>query len=68
MTMAAVGRAAFKMLNEVRRQSQDNPGILTGEVKQDYTGCIDISTKASLKEMIAPGALVSTRFDEDSAG
>ena len=58
MTMAAVGRAAFKMVNEVRRQFHENPGILTGEVKPDYTGCIDISTKASLKEMIAPGALV----------
>ena len=58
MTMAAVGRAAFEMVNEVRRQFRNDAGILSGESKPDYKGCIDISTTASLKEMVGPGALV----------
>jgi len=58
MTMAAVGRAAFEMVNEVRKQFRNDAGILSGESKPDYKGCIDISTTASLKEMIGPGCLV----------
>jgi len=58
LTMAAVGRAANKMVEEVRRQFREKPGILKGEDEPDYKLCIEISTKASLMEMIAPGALV----------
>jgi len=58
MTMKSVGMAALEMVNEVRRQVREEPGILTGEVDPDYERCIAISTDASLREMIAPGALV----------
>jgi inorganic pyrophosphatase len=58
LTMASVGRAATKMVEEVRRQFREKPGILRGEETPDYNMCIEISTKASLVEMIAPGALV----------
>jgi len=58
LTMASVGRAATKMVEEVRRQFHERPGILKGEEKPDYNQCIEISTKASLVEMLAPGALV----------
>lgn len=58
MTMKSVGSAALAMVNEVRAQFRDNPGILQGEVKPDYQRCIRISTEASLSEMIAPGVLV----------
>merc|ERR1711865_214011 len=58
MTMKSVGEAAGEMVEEVRRQFRENPGIMTGEVKPDYTKCVDISTKASLREMVAPSALV----------
>jgi len=58
MTMKSVGMAALAMVNEVRRQVRESPGILTGEVTPDYDSCITISTDASLKEMIPPGALV----------
>merc|ERR1719352_1579428 len=56
--MKSVGEAAGEMVEEVRRQFRENPGIMTGEVKPDYTKCVDISTKASLREMVAPSALV----------
>lgn len=58
LTMKAVGVAAFEMVNEVRRQFRNDAGILSGESKPDYAGCIAISTEASLRQMIAPGALV----------
>ena len=58
MTMKSVGHAAFAMVEEVRRQFKEEPRILTGEVDPDYARCVSISTKASLKEMIAPGFLV----------
>jgi H(+)-translocating pyrophosphatase len=58
MTMKSVGMAALEMVNEVRRQVREQPGILLGEVAPDYDSCIAISTAASLKEMIPPGALV----------
>jgi H(+)-translocating pyrophosphatase len=58
MTMKAVGKAALEMVFEVRKQLEENPRIKTGEVAPDYERCIAISTAASLREMIAPGALV----------
>lgn len=57
-TIRSVGKAAFGMVEEVRRQIRENPGILDGTVEPDYKACIRISTRASLIEMIAPGALV----------
>jgi K(+)-stimulated pyrophosphate-energized sodium pump len=57
MTIQAVGRAASKMIDEVRRQFREVPGILEGTGQPEYEKCIDISTAASLKEMIVPGLL-----------
>ena len=57
-TMKGVGIAANAMIEEVRRQFRENPGILTGKVKPDHRTCIEISTSAAIKEMIAPGVLV----------
>jgi len=54
----AVSKAARNMVQEVRRQFKEMPGILTGEVKPDYKTCIEISTKGSIKEMVLP-ALIS---------
>nr|XP_025618928.1 pyrophosphate-energized vacuolar membrane proton pump isoform X2 [Arachis hypogaea] len=58
MTMKSVGSAALKMVEEVRRQFNTIPGLLEGTGKPDYANCVKISTDASLKEMIPPGALV----------
>ena len=58
LTMKAVGKAALEMVEEVRRQFRENPGIMDGSVKPDCDRCIKISTDASLKEMILPGLLV----------
>jgi K(+)-stimulated pyrophosphate-energized sodium pump len=55
--MRAVGRAAGYMIEEVRRQFRENPGIMEGTVPPDYARCVDISVRASLREMILPGAL-----------
>jgi K(+)-stimulated pyrophosphate-energized sodium pump len=57
MTIGSVGRAANKMVEEVRAQFENDPAILEGKSVPDYNRCIDISTKASLREMIAPGLL-----------
>lgn len=57
LTMNAVGRAAGKMVDEVRRQFQTIKGILTGEAEPDYARCVEISTKGAQKEMILPALL-----------
>ena len=59
MTINAVGRAAFKMIEEVRRQFKEIPGLREGKegVKPDYTRCVDIATSAALKEMLLPGGI-----------
>lgn len=57
MTMQAVGRAAQKIVLEVRRQFREIVGLIDGKADADYETCIDICTKSSLKEMIAPAAL-----------
>ncbi|MEG1179837.1 MAG: sodium-translocating pyrophosphatase, partial [Oscillospiraceae bacterium] len=56
-TMQSVGKAANQMIEEVRRQFKEIPGIMTGEGKPDYKRCVEISTNAALKEMIVPGLL-----------
>lgn len=57
LTMKSVGKAAFQMIEEVRRQFRSNPKIMEGTEKPDYAKCVDISTAAALKEMIIPGLL-----------
>jgi K(+)-stimulated pyrophosphate-energized sodium pump len=57
LAIAAVGRAAMDMVNEVRRQFRDIPGIMEYKAKPEYEKCVEISTKASIREMIAPGAI-----------
>jgi K(+)-stimulated pyrophosphate-energized sodium pump len=57
LTMLAVGRAAGRMIEEVRRQFREIPGILTGKAKPDYAACVSISTKGALREMVLPGIL-----------
>lgn len=57
LAIAAVGRAAMAMVREVRRQFREIPGILEGTGQPEYEKCVNISTNASIREMIAPGAL-----------
>jgi K(+)-stimulated pyrophosphate-energized sodium pump len=57
MTMRAVGKAASKMVDEIRRQFREIPGILDGTGKPDAARCVEISTAGSLRQMILPGAL-----------
>ena len=58
MTMKSVGKAAFDMIEEVRRQFKTIPGLMEGTGEPDYAQCVAISTKAALREMIAPGVLI----------
>lgn len=57
LTMDSVSKAAYKMIEEVRRQFRSIPGILEGTGKPDYTSCVSISTQAALKEMLVPGVM-----------
>jgi K(+)-stimulated pyrophosphate-energized sodium pump len=57
MTMQSVGKAAFQMIEEVRRQFKEIPGIMEGTAKPNYAKCVDISTGAALKEMLIPGIM-----------
>lgn len=57
-TMRAVGQAAYAMIEEVRRQFREIPGILAGDVEPDYRSCVSIATTAAIKLMISPGFLV----------
>ena len=55
--MESVGKAAFQMIEEVRRQFRTMPGIMEGTQKPDYKKCVEISTTAALKEMLIPGIM-----------
>jgi len=55
--LQAVGKAAYEIVNEVRRQFKEIPGLMSGKAKPDYTRCIEISTNAALKQMIAPALI-----------
>ena len=54
-TMEAVGSAAFFLIEEIRRQFKEIPGLMEGKARPEYARCVDISTRAALKEMIIPG-------------
>jgi K(+)-stimulated pyrophosphate-energized sodium pump len=60
MSISAVSRAAGDMIKEVGRQLQEVAGIMEGETEPDYVRCVDISTKAALREMVLPGVLAVT--------
>ncbi len=57
MAMSAVGNAAFDMIEEVRRQFREIPGLMENKAKADYAKCVDIATAAAIKKMIAPGLI-----------
>ena len=57
MTLNAVGKAGFSIVNEVRRQFREIKGLMEGKAKAEYGLCVDICTKASIKEMVAPGVM-----------
>jgi K(+)-stimulated pyrophosphate-energized sodium pump len=57
LTMQAVGRAAYAMVEEVRRQFKEIVGLMEGKAKPDIKRCVDISTRSALKEMVLPGAM-----------
>lgn len=61
LAIRAVGKTSFQMVNEVRRQFKEIPGILEGEAKPDYSTCVDICTKNALREMVPP-TLISLIF------
>lgn len=56
-TMEAVGNAAFSLIEEIRRQFKEIPGLMEGKARPEYARCVDISTKAALKEMVIPGLM-----------
>src|SRR5205085_333851 len=60
LAIAAVGQAAMSMVEEVRRQFREIPGIMEGTGKPEYDKCVAISTQASLRKMMAPGAIAIT--------
>ena len=57
MTLNAVGRTSFAIINEVRRQFREIKGLMEGEARPEYGKCVDISTRAALKEMLAPSLI-----------
>ena len=57
LTINSVSKAAKSMINEVRRQFKEKPGIMEGTEKPDYERCVDISTRAAIREMILPGVI-----------
>ncbi len=57
LAIKAVGKAAQAIINNVREQFRNNPGIMQGTVKPDYGQCVDIATKSALREMVAPALL-----------
>jgi K(+)-stimulated pyrophosphate-energized sodium pump len=57
LTMTAVGDAAFEMINEIRRQFREIPGLLEGKAKPDTARCVDIATTAAIKKMVLPGVI-----------
>ncbi len=57
LTMDSVGKAAYKMIEEVRRQFKEIPGIMQGKATPEYAKCVDISTTAALREMVIPGTM-----------
>jgi K(+)-stimulated pyrophosphate-energized sodium pump len=60
LAMRAVGRAAYRMIEEVRRQFRTIPGLMEGKAEAEYAKCVDISTQAAIREMVMPGLLAVT--------
>src|SRR5690606_7497517 len=57
LAIKAVGKAAYYVINEVRRQFRENAGIMAGTAKPDYARCVDIVTGGALRQMVVPGLL-----------
>jgi len=57
MTLNAVGKTSFSIINEVRRQFREIKGLMEGQAKPEYGKCVDICTKAAINQMILPGIL-----------
>jgi K(+)-stimulated pyrophosphate-energized sodium pump len=67
ITMSSVGRAAMDMVNEIRRQFREIPGLLQGMATPDTARCVAISTNAAIREMIAPGVMAVTRLSSSAS-